>query len=63
MRMFVKQAMSKKRLVLMVNFHCKYITHYFPCLLFQVFVVSISMLVSFSILRYVEGRNTVATLF
>ena len=39
--------MSLKRLVLMVNYHCKYITHYFSMLLFQVFVVSISMLVLF----------------
>ena len=35
MRMFVKQAMSLKRLVPMVNFHCKYITNYFPCCCFK----------------------------
>ena len=36
MRMFVKQVMSLKRLVLMVNSHCKYITPCccFKCLLF-----------------------------
>ena len=45
----------------MVNYHCKYITHCFPCccfkcLSFPFYVGSLS-----HFLRYVEGSDTIAT--
>ena len=63
MRMFVKQAMSLKRLVLMVNSHCKYITHYFSCCCFKCLLFPFLCWFLFLFLRHVEGRNAIATLF